>query len=49
MNQVKEAVLSIWDNIRDGISDRLGGVRDAVMDKVNNSWSWRHGNSIYFP
>lgn len=51
MNQVKDAVLSIWDNIRNGINDRLGGVRDAVinamravydavMDKVNSSWSW---------
>ena len=51
MNQVKDAVLSIWDNIRNGIGDRLGGVRDAVrnamgavqdavMEKVNSSWSW---------
>ena len=39
------------DGIRNGINDRLGGVRDAVsnamravydavMDKVNSSWSW---------
>ncbi len=51
MNQVKDAVLSIRDNIKNGIGDRLGGVRDAVtnamnavysavMDKVNSSWSW---------
>lgn len=51
MNQVKDAVLSIWDNIKNGINDRLGGVQDAVsgamnavyqavMDKVNSSWSW---------
>ncbi len=51
MNQVKDAVLSIWDNIKNGIGDRLGGVRDAVrnamgavydavMEKVNSSWSW---------
>ena len=51
MNQVKDAVLSIWDNIKNGIGDRLGSVRDAVtgamnavyqavMDKVNSSWSW---------
>ena len=51
MNQIKEAVLSIWDNIKNGIGDWLGGVRDAVtgamnsvyqavMDKVNSSWSW---------
>jgi len=44
-------VLSIWDNIKNGINDRLGGVQDAVsgamnavyqavMDKVNSSWSW---------
>ena len=48
MNQVKDAVLSIWDNIKNGIGDRLGSVRDAVtgamnavyqavMDKVNSS------------
>lgn len=51
MNQVKDAVLSIWDNIKNGIGERLGGVRDAVsgamnavyqavMEKVNSSWSW---------
>ena len=51
MNQVKDAVLSIWDNINSGIGDRLSGVRDAVvnamnavyqavMEKVNSSWSW---------
>ena len=51
MNQVKDAVLSIWDNIKNGIGDRLSGVRDAVrnamsavydavMEKVNSSWSW---------
>ena len=51
MNQAKDAVLSIWDNIRNGINDRISGVRDAVssamnalydavMDKVNSSWSW---------
>ena len=44
-------MLSIWDGIKNGIGDRLGGVRDAVvnamnavynavMDKVNSSWSW---------
>jgi len=51
MNKVKDSVLSIWDNVKSGIGDRLGGVRDAVtsamnsvynavMEKVNSSWSW---------
>ena len=45
------AVLSIWDNVKNGINDRLGSVKSAVtnamnsvyqavMDKVNSSWSW---------
>ena len=59
MNQVKDAVLSIWDNIRNGIGDRLGSVRDAVtnamravydavMDKVNSSWSWGRINGLNY-
>lgn len=51
MNRVKDAVLSIWDNVKSGVGDRMNGVKDAVgnamsavynaiMDKVNSSWSW---------
>ena len=35
MNQVKDAVLSICNNIKKGINDRLGGVRDTISGAMN--------------
>lgn len=51
MNNVRDTVFSIWDNVKNGVSDRLGGIRDAVSSGlnsaadcirniVNSSWQW---------
>jgi phage-related protein len=51
MENVKSTVLNIWDNVRSGVSNRLGGIRDTVASGLssaidyirniaNSSWQW---------
>lgn len=51
MNNVRDTVFNIWGNVKSGVWDRLGGIRDAVSSGlnsaadcirniVNSSWQW---------
>lgn len=55
MNNVHDTVFSIWDNVKNGIGEKLGGIRDAVSSGLNSAadyirnivnFSWQWGYDI---